>query len=655
MTPFLVHIYSILYAIAYAMSRCCSMKFVTVVIYFVLFGLYSTTSSAQVTSPANINGGNTVGPPNLGGSTNNSQNLGSLSGLGLNQGETFTFSGQPDGGALWNGGFDFLTNQILQFQTDNSALPANPVDYEINFSDDVYGLQFRLSGLDNGDETTVTFFRDGVPVPVTVSTYVNGSVTVPRANNIISFAGSNIDLSPSGVGFIVDGDGNVGGGGIGIHGLQEGFVVNLPIGVAVDEVRFNPTGKNNGSGGNVTLIVTDFAWARPSIAVTKLDSFSQGGNGESNVGDIITYTYTVSNNGNVPINNVTLTETGFSGTGTTPVPVFSSGTGGATPSNLPQGETLTYTVDYPVTASDLLSGFVDNQVTVSGLAGNDVAGQEITDLSDSENPGDGGVQGSFTEDDNNRTDFPTPIVFNPSIETVKTADTSGVASPVQAGNNVIYTITITNTGDVDLSGIALADTLTNADGASSNPTPIFVSSTSSSPEGSLVVGESAIYQLTHSVTQADIDSESISNTVTATATPFTGGSVFDVSDDGNDSDGNTIDDPTVTPLPAAPSLTITKIANNTLNVPAGVTVTYSYRVTNNGNQTLTNISLSDLHNGNGTAPLPGNEVLDNDVGTIDDSINNTLNDGIWDILAPGDTILFTADYTVTQADIDLLQ
>ena len=624
------------------------------VVLFITFS-FLNIANAQVTSPATINAGNPTGVNNIGGTTNLTQNFGSLSGLGLNQGETFTFTGQPTGIGRWNGGFRFLNTQVLQFQANRSRIPGNGTNYELNFTDDVYGLQFLMGGLDNGDETTITFYRDNVLVPLPVSTYVNGAVTSAAAGNIIGFAGNNIDIDPSGGGFRADGDANNDTGGIGIHGLQEGFLVSLPIDIAVDEVRLSSTGKNNGSGGNVTLILTDFAWARPDIAVTKLDNFSQGGNAESNVGDGITYTYTVTNNGNVPINNISLTETGFSGTGTTPVPVFSSGTGGATPANLPAGETLTYSVTYPVTASDLLTGFVDNQATVTGLPGDDVVGQEISDLSDSENTGDGGAQGSLTEDDPNRTDFPTPIVFNPSIEAVKTANTSGVSSPAIAGNIVAYTITVTNNGDVDLSSITLADVLSNADGASSSPTPTFISSSGGSPVGTLVTGESAIYEFSYTITQADIDSESISNTVTATANAFTGGTVSDVSDDDNDADGNTTNDPTVTPLPGSPSIAVTKIANDTTNVVAGQTITYSYRVTNNGNQTISNVQLSDAHNGSGSPPVPGNESLETDVGTPGDSNDTTANNGIWDTLSPGDTVLFTADYTVTQQDVDTLQ
>ncbi len=226
----------------------------------VALGFFTTSVHAQVTTPPNINGGNPIGVNNLGGTTGGTQNFGTLAGLGLNQGETFTYTGQPTGTGQWVGGFGFLNANILQFQANLTGLPANPTNYVLTFpGNEVYGLQFRMSGLDNADETRITFFNNGTPVPVTVSTYVNGVVTVPRVGNVISFAGTNIDLDPFGNGFRADGDGNNDAGGIGIHGLQEGFTVMLPLNVAVDEVRLSATGKNNGTGGNVTLILTDFA------------------------------------------------------------------------------------------------------------------------------------------------------------------------------------------------------------------------------------------------------------------------------------------------------------------------------------------------------------------------------------------------------------
>ncbi len=59
--------------------------------------------------------------------------------------------------------------------------------------------------------------------------------------------------------------------------------------------------------------------------------------------------------------------------------------------------------------------------------------------------------------------------------------------------------------------------------------------------------------------------------------------------------------------------------------------------------------------GYGTDPVPGSEVILSDVAPVGNSTDATANNGQWSILAPGDTVRFSANYTVVQADIDLLQ
>ena len=103
------------------------------------------------------------------------------------------------------------------------------------------------------------------------------------------------------------------------------------------------------------------------------------------------------------------------------------------------------------------------------------------------------------------------------------------------------------------------------------------------------------------------------------------------------------------------SMLVTKTANPTSNLKAGDVVTYTYTVKNTGNVTLNNISLTDVHNAAGPAPLPGAETLLTDVPPIGDSTDATLANGVWSNLAPGDTIIFTATYTVKQSDVDTLQ
>ena len=105
---------------------------------------------------------------------------------------------------------------------------------------------------------------------------------------------------------------------------------------------------------------------------------------------------------------------------------------------------------------------------------------------------------------------------------------------------------------------------------------------------------------------------------------------------------------------AAPSLKIVKSASSLGPYVAGQTVTYTYTVTNNGNVPVTNIKITDTHNGTGAFTGPNQEKLITDLDTIGDSTDTTLNDGVWDVLGVHDTITFTATYVVTQHDVDFL-
>lgn len=105
---------------------------------------------------------------------------------------------------------------------------------------------------------------------------------------------------------------------------------------------------------------------------------------------------------------------------------------------------------------------------------------------------------------------------------------------------------------------------------------------------------------------------------------------------------------------AKPSMTVVKTASPTTGLKAGDVITYTYVVKNTGNVSIHNISLADLHNASGPAPLPKGETL-TDVAPLNDSSDATANNGIWTTLAPGDSVTFTATYTVTQHDQDTLQ
>jgi hypothetical protein len=70
---------------------------------------------------------------------------------------------------------------------------------------------------------------------------------------------------------------------------------------------------------------------------------------------------------------------------------------------------------------------------------------------------------------------------------------------------------------------------------------------------------------------------------------------------------------------------------------------------------MNNVTISDVHGGNNTAPVPSNEVILIDGSPAETSTDTTPNNGVWSVLRPGDTVRFTGTYAVSQADIDLLQ
>jgi hypothetical protein len=80
-------------------------------------------------------------------------------------------------------------------------------------------------------------------------------------------------------------------------------------------------------------------------------------------------------------------------------------------------------------------------------------------------------------------------------------------------------------------------------------------------------------------------------------------------------------------------------------------------VTNTGNVALSNVYISDLHEGAtlGADKVKG-EALTSE-GPLQaisgaESTDDTADDGIWTTLQPGATITFTYVHTVTQSEVD---
>ncbi len=218
----------------------------------------------------------------------------------------------------------------------------------------------------------------------------------------------------------------------------------------------------------------------------------------------------------------------------------------------------------------------------------------------------------------------------PEMDVSKSPD---VASVNSAGDAITYTITLTNTGVATITGILVSDPLLSGiscvPGSGPNPSDMAPAAV-------------ATCTGTYTADQTDFDTNGggdgdIDNTVTVTA------------DDGLNETANA-----AVTLNIAPALTVNKSADDTTDVVVGQLITYTYVVSNSGNQTITNVLLSELHGGSGPPPVPSNETLTTDNLPLGDSTDAGI-DGIWDTIAPGDIVTFTGTYTVTQSDVDLLQ
>jgi uncharacterized repeat protein (TIGR01451 family) len=226
-----------------------------------------------------------------------------------------------------------------------------------------------------------------------------------------------------------------------------------------------------------------------------------------------------------------------------------------------------------------------------------------------------------------------------------------------AGDTVTFIITALNTGNVVLSNFTLVDTMTNGDNTPLGPLSTQVSGL---VNGGLPPGQTVTYTVSYVLTQDDIDSGSISNTAMVNSVTPTGGPVSDVSDNGDDGDGNTSDDPTVVMLEQDPELTVAKTTGQagSLNADGLFTQEFTITLVNTGNATITAPTLiDDIESGFGSAytpsvaALPSNGVsiapaLDLGAGTTGVSTNASYDgDGAGDAdlilggaMAPGDSL-----------------
>ncbi len=379
-----------------------------------------------------------------------------------------------------------------------------------------------------------------------------------------------------------------------------GSVTNIAT-VSSSEVPFDPSDPNRAEATETVPVNRGPAFTVEKVADDQTDVV---------VDQVITYTYTIRNTGNVTLRDITLTDAHTSASGTSNLTLSN---GGVVATLLPD-ETATLTASYTVTQEDIDAGN-DLTNTVSAIA----------------TPPTGTTPPTTSDDETVTVADP-----DPALDVQKIVLSS---AGTEVGDTVTFEITVANSGNVTLSTVGLTDTLRDGNGQTIAPAP---TPTLVSGDGvTLDVGETWTYRLSHTITQSDIDSGGLSNSARAEALDPSGAPVSDISDNGVAGGGD--DTPTGFVIPANPDLTATKVITST-GIELGDTVSFVIRIQNTGNVTMTGVAVSS-----DTLTNLAGDALTLGAGPSFAGADSGSPDGTLQV---GEIASYTASYVLTQADID---
>ncbi|WP_187294242.1 gliding motility-associated C-terminal domain-containing protein [Olleya sp. ITB9] len=337
----------------------------------------------------------------------------------------------------------------------------------------------------------------------------------------------------------------------------------------------------------------------------------------SNTNETITYTFTVTNTGNTPLENIIISDPLFENSN--PNTTITLVSGDINSNNiLEQDETWVYSANYPINQTQIDSGQVENQATVSATNTDNIT---VSDIS------------GTTVDTDNTTVI--TLCTSSGINVVKTAAIANGDTCLAVDSQVTYTFTVTNTGSVSIDTITINDTLLGGD-----ITADVTLTGDTNNDNILQPTETWTYTAPdYTVTQADVDAGTITNTVTVNGN--------DVLDNTNITDNDTYiidhDNTEVSFCDPTIGINIVKTGvfnNDNANECSEIdeTISYTFTITNTGSISLQNVIISD--------PLLENATPNVTITYVSGDLDNNGH------LAPTETWVYTATYLITQLDID---
>ena len=312
-----------------------------------------------------------------------------------------------------------------------------------------------------------------------------------------------------------------------------GSQAGLPAGAAFSgSLAYTPTPRPP-----VSCVITNTPNPAPALAVVKAAPSAE----VAAAGDVIGYSYIVTNTGNTTLTGITVSDTQSAPAGALDGPVT------CPQPSLAPGASETCTATYTLTQADVDNGSVSDTATATGTP---PSGPAVTSP-----PSAATV----------------PVPAGPAVNIVKSATPAQAHKP---GDQVTYRYTVTNTGTDTLTNVTVSDTMT-APASQANLSPV------TCPDTTLAPGASTTCTATYTVTQADVDNGSVGDSAAASATPPSGPAV------------SSPQAAVTVPIPAAPALTVAKSTTTAKVTRAGQVIPYSFDVTNAGNVTLTHVTVTD--------------------------------------------------------------
>ncbi|WP_157640885.1 DUF7507 domain-containing protein [Longispora albida] len=266
------------------------------------------------------------------------------------------------------------------------------------------------------------------------------------------------------------------------------------------------------------------------------------GDALGNVGETISYTYAVTNSGNVTMSGIAIADDKDAAGSTT-----------CAKTTLAPGESAACTAKYTVTAADVAAGTVRNTATATG-----------------KDPKGAGVVSPPSAKDVPTAELPAKLELG---KAARLDDRNGDAR-ANAGETIAYTYTVRNSGTVALTNLAIKDDKVPAAGATC-------------ARLSLQPDESTTCTGTYTVTSADADAGKVRTTATAGADDPSGKQV--VSPPGS---AEVLTAVAAAVLDLAKDGRLNDANSDNLGNP-GETIDYTYTVTNNGTVPVSGLTITD--------------------------------------------------------------